>query len=83
MSQPDLYPVPPDFAASARLKRDDYERLYAQSVREPDAFWGQVEQRLEWMKAPTQVKDVSYRLDEETKREVDRLFDRLVAAAES
>jgi len=64
MSQPDLYPVPDTLAATARLKRDDYERLYAQSVRDPDAFWGQVAQRLDWMKAPTRIKDVSYRLDD-------------------
>jgi len=61
MSQPDLYPVPDAFAARARIKRDDYERLYAQSVREPDAFWADVAHRIEWMKAPTQIKDVSFR----------------------
>ena len=61
MSQPDLYPVPDAFAARARIKRDDYEHLYAQSVREPDAFWANVAQRIEWMKAPTQIKDVSFR----------------------
>jgi acetyl-CoA synthetase len=61
MSQPDLYPVPDAFAARARIKRDDYERLYAQSVREPDAFWGDVARRIEWMKAPTKIKDVSFR----------------------
>ncbi|HEU0307036.1 MAG TPA: acetate--CoA ligase, partial [Lysobacter sp.] len=64
MSQPDLYPVPDAFAATARLKHDDYERLYAQSLREPDAFWAGVAGRLDWMKAPTQIKDVSYRLDD-------------------
>ena len=64
MSQPDLYPVPDAFAASARLKRDDYDRLYAQSVREPDAFWADVAHRIEWMKAPTQIRDVSFRLED-------------------
>ncbi|GAB3346223.1 acetate--CoA ligase [Lysobacter tyrosinilyticus] len=64
MSSSDLHPVPDGFAAQARIRRDDYERLYAQSVREPDAFWGQVAQRLEWMKAPTQIRDVSYQLDD-------------------
>jgi acetyl-CoA synthetase len=63
VSQPDLYPVPDAFAATARLKRDDYERLYAQSVSEPDAFWAGVAQRLDWMKAPTRIKDVSYHVD--------------------
>ena len=64
MSQPDLYPVPDAFAAQSRFRRDDYERLYAQSVREPDAFWAEVAHRIEWMKAPTQIRDVSFRLED-------------------
>ncbi|GHA88131.1 acetate--CoA ligase [Cognatilysobacter bugurensis] len=44
----------------ARITRDDYERLYADSVRDPDAFWGRIAQRIDWMRAPTQVRDVSF-----------------------
>ena len=58
----DVYPVPDDFAAQARIRRDDYERLYADSLRDPDAFWGEAAKRLDWMRAPTQIKDVSYDL---------------------
>ena len=64
MSQSDLYPVPADFAKTARFQREDYERLYAQSVAQPDAFWAGVAKRLDWMKAPATIKDVSYRLDD-------------------
>src|SRR5688572_9918944 len=61
MSQPDaLYPVPAAFAATARIDRDGYERLYSRSVQDPDGFWGQIATRLDWMRAPTQVKDVSF-----------------------
>ncbi len=60
----DIYPVPAGFAAGARLKRDDYERLYAESLRDPQGFWGKVGERLDWMRKPTQVKDVSYALDD-------------------
>ncbi len=59
-----VYPIDPDFAAKARITRETYERLYAQSVSDPDAFWGQVAGRLEWFKAPTKIKDVSYQLDD-------------------
>ena len=58
----DVYPVPAAFAAKAGIRRDDYERLYAESLRDPDAFWGEAAKRLDWMRAPTQVKDVSYDL---------------------
>src|SRR5690348_17609620 len=35
-----LYPVNPSFAAAARLRHDDYTRLYAESVNDPEGFWG-------------------------------------------
>jgi len=56
----DLYPVPDAFAAQANVSRADYERDYAESVRDPDAFWGRIAQRLEWMTPPTRIRDVSF-----------------------
>ena len=55
-----LYPVDPAFAAKARVTREDYERQYAESVRDPDGFWARVGQRLDWIKPPTKIKNVSF-----------------------
>jgi acetyl-CoA synthetase len=55
-----LYPVNPSFAAAARLRRDDYARLYAESVGDPEGFWARIGQRLDWIKPPTKIKDVSF-----------------------
>ncbi|HEX7112343.1 MAG TPA: acetate--CoA ligase, partial [Mizugakiibacter sp.] len=55
-----IYPVPAAFAAKARVRKDDYARLYAESVRDPQGFWAGVAKRLEWIKAPTRIKDVSF-----------------------
>ncbi len=60
----DVYPVPEHFAAKSRIRRDDYERLYADSLRSPDAFWGEAAKRLDWMRAPTKIKDTSFALDD-------------------
>ncbi len=60
----DLYPVKPEFAAHARIDRDEYLRTYRESIENPDAFWGKAAGRLEWFKAPTQIKDVSYDLED-------------------
>ncbi|MHC9083566.1 acetate--CoA ligase [Luteimonas sp. RIT-PG2_3] len=57
-----IYPVPPAFAAKAGIGRDDYERLYQQSIQDPDGFWGKVAGRLDWYRTPTQIRDVSYDL---------------------
>ncbi|AWV05935.1 acetate--CoA ligase [Marilutibacter maris] len=59
-----LYPVPGQFAAGARIGRDEYARMYAESVSDPDAFWGRVGERLDWFKAPTRIKDVSFALED-------------------
>ncbi|GAB3746038.1 acetate--CoA ligase [Lysobacter olei] len=58
-----VYPVKPDFAAKARYTRERYEQDYAESVAQPEAFWGRIGHRLDWMRAPTQIKDVSYDLN--------------------
>ncbi|WP_426701453.1 acetate--CoA ligase [Rhodanobacter sp. Col0626] len=55
-----LHPVNPEFAAAARLRHDDYTRLYAESVSDPEAFWARIGQRLDWSRAPTRIKDVSF-----------------------
>lgn len=59
---PAVYPVPDAFAAQAGIKRADYERDYAESVQDPNAFWGKVAERLQWDRKPTQIRDVSYDL---------------------
>jgi acetyl-CoA synthetase len=55
-----LYEVPAEFAAKARYRREDYERLYAESVRDPEGFWGRMGKRVDWVRPYTRVKDVSY-----------------------
>jgi acetyl-CoA synthetase len=55
-----LYPVPPAFAKEARYRHSDYERLYAESVEDPERFWGGIGRRLDWIKPFSRVKDTSY-----------------------
>ena len=59
-----LHPVSPEFAARARVNAADYDKLYAESVRDPEGFWGHVGKRLEWIKPFTKVKDVSFAADD-------------------
>jgi len=55
-----VYPVKPEFAANARISKEDYQRLYEESVRDPEGFWGRVGERLQWSRKPTRIKNVSY-----------------------
>ncbi len=54
------YPVPPSFESKAHVKAADYERIYAASVDDNEAFWAGVAKRLDWIRFPTKIKDVSY-----------------------
>ena len=60
----DLYPVNPEFAAKARIDHDGYRRAWRESVEQPEKFWGDVARRLDWYTQPTQIKDVSFRLED-------------------
>jgi acetyl-CoA synthetase len=54
------YPVPEAFAAQANLTPERYRAMYAASIADPVAFWGEQGKRLDWMTPYTQVKDVSW-----------------------
>ena len=55
-----IYPVPSDFAAKANITPEIYRETYARSIKDPVGFWKTQSKRLNWMKAPTQIKDVSW-----------------------
>ena len=56
----DIHPVDPAFAARARIRKDDYQRMYARSVEDPEGFWKDMSGRVDWIKPPTKIKNVSY-----------------------
>ncbi len=60
MSEAHVYPVPPEFAASARVNAAKYEEMYAASVADPEAFWREHGKRLEWMRPYKKVKNVNW-----------------------
>ena len=60
MTETSVYPVPTDFAAQANLSPEKYREMYAASIADPDAFWGEHGKRLDWSKPYTTVKDVSW-----------------------
>ena len=59
-----VYPADPSFIAAARIGSEDYARLYAESVSDPDGFWGRQASRLQWMKPPTRIRNVSFRRED-------------------
>jgi acetyl-CoA synthetase len=55
-----IYPVPEDWKKKALIDDAGYHELYARSVADPDGFWAEQANRIEWIAPFTKVKDVSY-----------------------
>ena len=60
MSEEQLFPVPAEWAARARMDAAGYEAAVARVEADPESFWRDVAARLDWIKPPTQIKDVSF-----------------------
>ena len=56
----DIYPVPEEFKKTARTLTSDYFKRYQQSIDQPDVFWAEQAQKLDWIKPFTQVKNSSF-----------------------
>nr|MBP8063330.1 AMP-binding protein [Brevundimonas sp.] len=57
---PDVYPVAPEWAARAHLDAAAYESARTAARVSPDAFWAEQARCLDWMTAPTSIRDVSF-----------------------
>jgi len=60
MSENKSYPPSAEFVANAKINEAQYDEMYAASINDPDAFWGEHGKRIDWIKPFTKVKNVSY-----------------------
>ena len=51
-----------DMIAGAHINEAKYDEMYAASLADPDAFWGEQGKRIDWIKPYTTVKDVDFNL---------------------
>jgi acetyl-CoA synthetase len=49
--------------AGFHIDQAKYERMYADSISNPEAFWGEHGKRLDWIKPYTKVKNTSFAYD--------------------
>ena len=45
---------------TALVSKDQYKKLYQQSLEDPDTFWGEQGKRIDWYKPYTKVRDYSF-----------------------
>ena len=60
----DIYPVGDDTKSRALIDAAAYEKMYAQSVEDNEAFWAEQAKRIDWIRPFTKVKDVSFNRDD-------------------
>ncbi|MBU2994409.1 acetate--CoA ligase [Octadecabacter sp. 1_MG-2023] len=51
-----------DMVANAHINEAKYDEMYAASIADPDAFWGEHGKRIDWIKPYTNVKNVDFTL---------------------
>jgi len=59
MSDSSLHPVSDHLRKNALINQEQYQSLYQASISDPESFWAEQAQRIEWQKPFTRVKDVS------------------------
>ena len=55
-----IYAPTTAFAQNAHANKSTYENMYAASITDPNAFWAEQGQRLDWMTPFTKVKNTSF-----------------------
>jgi acetyl-CoA synthetase len=56
----EVVPIPAGFAGPQTAGPEQARGEYEASIADPDAFWAREAKRLDWFKAPTQVRDTSF-----------------------
>ena len=55
-----IHAVSEEWRQRALIDSAKYDEMYAQSVKDPEAFWGEHGKRINWIKPYTKVKNTSY-----------------------
>nr|WP_220748512.1 MULTISPECIES: acetate--CoA ligase [unclassified Jannaschia] len=55
-----IYPPSDEMAAGAHADRATYDAMYKASIEDPEAFWAEHGQRVDWIKPFTKVKNTSF-----------------------
>ena len=57
---PDRIPPPPEAVRASHCGAEEYEALYRRSLEDPDGFWAEQAQRIDWVRAPTRIANWSF-----------------------
>lgn len=55
-----VYPVPAEWASRAFVNAERYQEMYRRSIEEPEAFWREESERIDWIKPWTKLSETSF-----------------------
>jgi acetyl-CoA synthetase len=55
-----IYAVPADWQRRALIDDAKYKEMYARSIKDPNGFWAEQANRIDWIKPFTKVKNTTY-----------------------
>ncbi|MCB1403804.1 MAG: AMP-binding protein, partial [Rhodobacteraceae bacterium] len=55
-----MHQPPAEIVENANANAETYAAMYAASIADPDAFWGEHGRRIDWIKPFTKVKNTSF-----------------------
>ncbi len=56
----ELIPPPPEAIRGSYSNAELYRQMYQRSLDDPDGFWAEQAQRLDWIRQPTRIADWSF-----------------------
>ena len=60
MSEQQIFPPNAAMIDHALVNPEQYTEMYARSVSDPDGFWADQARRIDWIKAPTKIKNSTF-----------------------
>jgi len=60
MPDNELFPIPRQMAQSAWVNETQYFKMYEDSIKHPDKFWGEAAKRVDWIKPFSKVRNASF-----------------------
>ncbi|MFZ1431528.1 MAG: acetate--CoA ligase [Geminicoccaceae bacterium] len=59
----EVFPVDPQWAKDSHCDNAKYVEMYERSINDPQKFWAEMAERLDWIKKPTLIKNTSFEGD--------------------
>lgn len=57
----DIYKPSKEIVKRANISAHEYETMYKKSIENPDTFWGEMAERIDWFTPPTTIKNTSFK----------------------